>query len=883
MKLIKTPFFRGGGELPVLLTEKAAILAAMVAAMTVVATTAHATSTTVASTNLNGVLVVERGDSFEVTGNMSIATTSGATGIVTNCGTMTVKELDLGKYSAAKGKLAQVDNYGTLTIGTHLRMGILGTPSVFYNHEGATVNKIGGESWTFYFDVAGGDSTLVNEGTFASHASDQMWMGLSSIGNSDIIQNKNAQFTTGYYVKMGHSGSSTSRIFLNDTSRMSGATKWDLGVTSGCKAYVTISNQASLVQQSYSGRPFNLGAASKALGALSLNDSATAEFANQLNVGAGAGAVGEITLNNQSALTALGATYVGNASSTGTVVLADSSVLTNRGGAFVVGMGAKGKGSLVVKDSARFINPSTAYAGHGNDSNYGSEGYYSFEGSSIGEFGHYLHVGSGISSYGEVTIKDNASVGMVTRELELGSNLAATGVLTVAGSARLNVLGDTKFSIGSSVRAVGRAVMKDDSRVVSSNLLVGAGSPSYGELTLKDNAAIEVQDEMHVGAGESSTGLVTIAGNAWLALTGTSSGKSSLLRIGYAKNATGYMVLTNDSTLVASNILVGTTYSSVNGTLEVNEGCVVSNVYQLQLGDYSSKFGQLSMRGGTILFRSGQNSNSTVIWLNPSLSTLKAAIRGWGKLAFENPRAMVTEMKTDDPGPYEKPGGITHYGQIVADGEGQMRDLDCGRLGVLNYDNTTPNQNGSTNGWFAVNKGRLKLPRSLPRQNASHHCVGDYWAVRSGLTGRLMNTFIYTLEGAETNNYMFAELYATDRDDIPAGLGEVGMDKTVAVWRIGHFSDGPEVEEPEHPAAFTSASIRFRYCPNGIEDFKSVYVLRHDGTADGKWQKIGRADPSTNNPVVVSKSFTPSSENWNMGWFAIAGRINPYGTAVILR
>ena len=846
--------------------------------------TANATSTTIASTNLNSLLVIESGDSFEVTGGMTLATDTGLSGVVTNRGTMTINDLDFGKDQSGNhpGTLASFDNFGTLTIGTRLRMGWENTPSIFYNHEGATCQKTGGTSYTFYIGYPG-NSSFINEGTFISHASDQLWMGMGS-GKSELVMNKNAQFTTGYYVKMGHTGSTTSRLFLNDTSRMAGPTLWELGATAGCKAYVTISNQASLVQQSYSGRAFNVGRTSNSLGVLSLNDNATAELANQLNVGAGAGAVGEITLNNQSALTAMGATYIGNASSTGTVVLADSSVMTNRNGAFVVGMGAKGKGSFVVKDSARFINPSTAYAGHGNSSNYGSEGYYSFEGSSIGEFGHYLHLGSGISSYGEVTIKDNASVGMVARELELGSNLEATGVLTVAGNARLNLLGDTRFSVGASTRAVGRAVMKDDCRVVSSNLLVSSGASSYGELTLKDNAALEVQDEMQVGVGEASTGLVTVAGNSWLELTGTSSGMSSLLKIGCAKNATGYMVLTNDSTLVASNIFVGIVGSSANGTLEVNEGCVVSNVYQLQLGDYSSKFGQLSMRGGTMLFRNGQSQNSTVIWLNPALSTLRAAIRGWGKLAFEDPRAMVAEMKTDDPGPYEKPGGITHYGQIVADGEGQMRDLDCGRLGVLNYDNTTPNQNGSTNGWFAVNKGRLKLPRSLPRQNASHHCVGDYWAVRAGLTGRLMNTFIYTLNGAELNNYMFSELYATDRDDIPADLASVGPDKTLAVWRIGHFSDGPEIDEPTHPAAFTSASLRFRYCPEGLEGINYLYVFHHDGTANGQWKSIGHtSNISTNNPVISCSLSAPSEANWNMGWFAIIGRVNPRGTTFIFR
>jgi hypothetical protein len=184
-----------------------------------------------------------------------------------------------------------------------------------------------------------------------------------------------------------------------------------------------------------------------------------------------------------------------------------------------------------------------------------------------------------------------------------------------------------------------------------------------------------------------------------------------------------------------------------------------------------------------------------------------------------------------------------------------------------------------------VNKGRLKLPRSFPRKNANHRCVGDYWKVRLGLTGRLMNTFTYTLQGAELGNYMFAELYATDRDDIPAGLDEIPADKTLAVWRIGHFSDGPEIDEPTHPAAFTSATLRFRYAidADSILSLNYIRVYRHDGTANGKWHCVGRADSSLENPVITATVDAPSEANWNMGWFAVTGRMNPLGTTVILR
>ena len=765
------------------------------------------TSPAIASATLgNGILSVENGASFTVGGSVILAPATGLTGIVTNRGTMTVGDLDMGKDKAGKGTLGRFDNFGNLTITNRLRMGWASTPSIFYNHEGATVNKTGGTSYTFYIGYPG-DTTFINEGTFNSHASDQLWMGMGA-AKSEIIMNKSAVFTMGGEVRTGYTANKTSRIFLNDQSRMSGPTYWKMGVNTGTKTYMTLSNESALVVQRIGtskiyDKPFCLGFSADAIATLALADSTTAEFDTQLKVGASSGSRGVLTLEGHSALTALASFYAGNASATGTITLADSSVMTNRNEAFVLGNGTRGNVTMTVKDNARFVNPSTAYIAHGATSpTVGSTGSLVFEGNSRGEFGNYLHVASTSNSWGSLTVKDSAAVSVV-RELELCSGRGSTGNLTVADNARLDMVGDYPLHIAST----------------------------------------------------------------W--------------------QSTAYAVLTNNGTVVASNITVGVG-NGAKGVLEVNAGSVISNVWMMQLGvdnannTVNGKGGHLKMRGGTILFNIGQSKNNTVIWLNPRIAQTAGTISGWGKLAFTDPRAMVTDMADTDE-EFLRPGGITHYGPIVADGGGQMRDLDCGRLGVLSYDSTTPNPVGSTNGWYAVNKGRLKLPRSFPRKNANHRCVGDYWKVRLGLTGRLMNTFTYTLQGAELGNYMFAELYATDRDDIPAGLGEVGMDKTVAVWRIGHFSDGPEVEEPEHPAAFTSASIRFRYCPNGIEDFTRVYVLRHDGTADGKWQKIGQAAPSTNNPVVVSRSFTPSSENWNMGWFAIAGRMNPVGTAVILR
>ena len=272
------------------------------------------------------------------------------------------------------------------------------------------------------------------------------------------------------------------------------------------------------------------------------------------------------------------------------------------------------------------------------------------------------------------------------------------------------------------------------------------------------------------------------------------------------------------------------------------------------------------------------NGRYNPINLNGYLSTVKGRIRGWGKIAFSDVRTYVTEANI--------PSGITHYGQVIADGEGVMRDLDFGRFGSLQYANTDANSSG-TNGWFAVNKGRLKLPRSRPNMSG-YRCVGDCYTSDVALGGssrRLTNTFNYEFSGAELNNFVFSELYATDREDIPAGLDGLGADKVIAVWRIGYFSDGPEMDEPENPVAFDSARLKFKYSPLGLEDINFVQVYRHDGTANGRWERCGRLTaPNAAMPVVSSRTFSPSSENWNLGWFAIVGRVErPFGMEIFVR
>ena len=762
-----------------------------------------------------GTLHVEHGATLTAkkgkAGGMSLAKSGSAMGVVTNYGSITAYNLDLGTYSASKGTLAQFDNFGTLTVENALRMQIKGTPSLFYNHAGATVRKTGGNEYTFYFGVDGNSANkfngIINEGDFFDNTG-EIWMGLSSkvYSQNEIIVRGNGRFFAGQHVALGLSNGSLGIITLSDNGYLSGNAEWHVGGSSKDKRYT--------------------------------------------------GAEGRIILNDSSIFAASNAVYLGQRE--------------------------KCIGSLTLNDSSKMIVPTKA-----------------------------IYAGNGVSSFGTITMGGNSSIELGTGSMYLGCASSFTGTVTMGSNSSLKL--GYALRIGHAASAVGIMTMTNSAAtVVKDNVQIGYGSNSTGMLTLTNSATMDMQYYVYLGVDAGAKGIVSLAGDSALYVTNSSfvvgynGGGTGVLNV--AENAqlhandlfvgqtsvagtTGFVKLSDTATLFSTNICVPRWGSQGVGTLEVGGNSVVTNVHDLRIAYNATsttgvgQSGTVAMRGGSIFFDIDPENPSYIsngrynpINLNGYVSTVKGRIRGWGKIAFSDPRTYVTEANI--------PSGITHYGQVIADGEGEMRDLDFGRFGALNYANTDANPSG-TNGWFAVNKGRLKLPRSLPNRSG-YKCVGDCFDAKVDLgTGnrRLTNTFNYEFTGAELNHFVFSELYATDRDDIPAGLDGLGADKVIAVWRIGYFSDGPEIDEPVNPVTFTSAKLKFKYSPLGLEGLNFVHVYRHDGTANGKWERCGKlTEPNASMPVVSSWTFAPSSENWNLGWFAIVGRVERLaGTLMLLR
>ena len=544
-----------------------------------------------------------------------------------------------------------------------------------------------------------------------------------------------------------------------------------------------------------------------------------------------------------------------NGGGTAYIYVTDNGKITGSGD---LNIGHSTTGTLVLSNNASIVKSSGAVK-LGCNNSYG-KGFLQMHDDSSASFGGNAYVGNTSDASGTITMDGNSHL-TIGGELRLGENARSVGTVTLTNSAIIDARAFTPLGVGTAARGI--MTLAGDSRMYVTN-----GS------------------SMIVGYANGATGVLNVAENAQL--------HAPLFKIGQTSVAgtTGFVTLSDNATLFSTNITMPAWGNAGRGTLTVADNSVVTNIYQLQVGlDTAGASGTLAMRGGSICFDIDPKAPDYLergyhdpLYLNPYRFGVRGIVRGYGKIAFSDPRKYVTEAFNTNG--VASPSGVCHYGQIIADGEGVMRDLDFSRFGSLHYATTDANPSG-TNGWFAVNKGRLKLPRCLPNRSG-YKCVGDCFNYDVDLGGgnrRLANIFSYEFTGATLNHFVFSELYATDRDDIPAGLGGLGADKIIAVWRIGYFSDGPEVDDPTHPSSFTSAKLKFKYSPDGLDGLNFVHVYRHDGTANGKWTRCGKLiAPSTTMPVVSSCAFAPSSENWNIGWFAIVGRVErPSATLMIFR
>ena len=266
-----------------------------------------------------------------------------------------------------------------------------------------------------------------------------------------------------------------------------------------------------------------------------------------------------------------------------------------------------------------------------------------------------------------------------------------------------------------------------------------------------------------------------------------------------------------------------------------------------------SGYGFLTLRGGTVHF---YNDSTNVNFFLGRYADGWGCLRGYGKIAPKTPG--VTNIRI---------GGGNCI--ICADGEGVERSLDLNEcVNITNYF-AEANVATSTNGWYAVNKGRVLYPRSWFGTAAGIRCCGDYPYFEKPL---FVNSVRFSITGAANNNFFRGGLCATDRSDIPSGLppGDV-----IGVWNFGLFNN----VNNNTKQSYSTVSLTFRYDHTKARSDRPLFLYRHNGTA---WVRVGTAAPNDEHLISTASALSPiNSGTMNIGFFAVV--IPKSGTMVLFR
>ena len=487
--------------------------------------------------------------------------------------------------------------------------------------------------------------------------------------------------------------------------------------------------------------------------------------------------------------------------------------------------GASHDGSLIgsVENEGNFSLTGTLTIGN-RPNNGETSGVTKFENSGTATVDGTVYVGRTLKS--NATLVNHAGAGMTVNDINLGAWTNATGRILNDGT--LTVTTTSTVGFGTDPGSNGELVNYGTLNLSAGQLNLGR----YGRARLETGSDMSV-GRLFLGVQTGGRGELCVTNGATLT---TTDGRMTMAN---AASSTALMEIFEDSTLVgATNLVVG-----------------------------STGFGILRLQGGTVTLTDDVGAWMSIGQNSRTADVSNGRLEGWG-----------TINKTE---PNQATG--THWvqmnlynGIVQADGFGAARDLDFRLVQNMNHSSAAPNTCG-TNGWYAVNGARLRYPARF-HSGGTARIVGDYGS-RSVTEANLplVNSFGVTFgSNILANQYLYADLYANDRSDIPDGLPEAYPGSSaLGVWRAA-LSGNKTEPKASNETSFGSADILVHYDGAAFAKLKKngtwpgdlkLALYAHDGTAEGHWRRVAFVDPSDS--PYISATITESSDTWNMGWFAV--------------
>ena len=491
-------------------------------------------------------------------------------------------------------------------------------------------------------------------------------------------------------------------------------------------------------------------------------------------------------------------------------------------------VGYRGKGYLELAGDTETVFPGSSFALARNDWN------------------DTLH------SVGELVITNNASLSRGGKSLTAAINRNATARIALYDNAKLSNL--SLLSLGNSM-ADNSFEVYDNAVVSNVNLLVmnvGASAtyagPGTTRMKLSGNAKVCDVGNMYVGSNLYNHAELEIADNAslWLRDDAWNGDKTNAIEVVDGK------VVTNKVAGSVNNINVARdSYKAGDATIRLRGGTI-----------------GLGIRGGLVLGSTIDNSNVACT----------SRFVGYGCITNQGDSSRTIWSRLDLRG-----------GSVTADGEGVERDLDFGtfaRLGGSIGDGRTTLNSSGTNGWYAINKGRLIYPN---RDGELVRFVGDYARLNYDVAPMFVNSMRILLKDSNdteitTHRKFTVELYAPDRTDIPAGLiADDANNRRLGVWR-GNCGG--------KTTSFAKAETTIRYdqwelselmnAPENASRNIEVALYQYDGA---KWKKLSShpaADAAANNYRIKGTLAKTSVASHNLGWFAVVAR-EIKGSVIVFR